>query len=307
MVTAPPIGTHHVELRLEPLSEARWEVQRQRGLYVVERGEPFAIPVDRLHDPSTFLDRRFWAHDAKYGTHRPGVRFDAPLAPRRVGGGLRLQGTLFGLHWHAGWADPFDPELVAEPPDPSFQTAPRHPGHIARRWVACERHVERISRDCRRCKALSEPLENLRLRAAILNAGRFGGFVENLGLLSVMKVTDAFVSEQVDELFVTTSTEFADFDFHEVGTNAQVENNNDTALIGTSGIARATGTPVDEDPDYANDATITADATETWEEWGLFNNASSVALMDRALTGGQAVNSSDQVTYQFTLTLSPEA
>ncbi|KKL24278.1 hypothetical protein LCGC14_2416890, partial [marine sediment metagenome] len=52
---------------------------------------------------------------------------------------------------------------------------------------------------------------------------------------------------------------------------------------------------------------ITADATETWEEEGLFNNTAGAALMDRSLTGGQAVNSSDQVEYTYELTKNPEA
>ena len=133
------------------------------------------------------------------------------------------------------------------------------------------------------------------------------GFTENCGWVSGGKVTDAFVSEVIDELVSTAGTEFADFDFHEVGTSAQGEDNNDTALIATTGIARATGAPTDSDPIYQNVGTITADATETFEEHGLFNNVSGAALLDRSTTGGQAVTSSDQVEYTHQTTINPEA
>lgn len=133
-----------------------------------------------------------------------------------------------------------------------------------------------------------------------------GGFAEWLGLLSAGLVTDAFVSEIVDELVSATASEFADFDFHEVGTNAAIENNDHTALQTSSGIARATGSPTDSDPVYDNSGTITADATESWEEHGLFNNSTGAAMMDRNQTGGQSVESSDQVQYDYSLTVNPE-
>ena len=298
-------GVLTIPSRRIPLSDERWAEQIRRGLFTTFRGERFAIPIDTL-GAETFhgID---WASDLVYGTHRAGVLFRAPVPPRREGGGLRLQGTLAAVHWHRGWTDPFQPDDLRAPLDPTFATNPRHPGHVARTLIyRCPRHLARgQSRDCHQC--IWEPFSEWRLRGQLQNGDRFAGFVEHLGILSVNKVTDAFVSEEIDELFVTTATEFADFDFHEVGTSTQVENNNDTALITTSGIARATGTPVDEDPDYANDATITADVTETWEEWGLFNNLTGVALFDRSLTGGQAVNLNDQVTYQYTGTLAPEA
>jgi len=339
-MTAAALTRHpRVEHRRVALSEERHELQIQRGLYTVDRGERFAFPLDRLDEPTVYLNRELWRFDRRHGVHRPGVKFRSWRSERqrRVLGWLRdhvhreipslyyraLLGhdlhvstvaELHGEHWHRGWASPFFDELLRaglnpfDPaPDPTFETAPWHPGHVARVTLPCERHAARWSRDCRACGRLSEPIADWRARAARLNAGKYLGFSEALGLLSGAKVTDAFVSEEIDELVSATGTEYADFDFHEVGTSAQAEDNNDTALITTSGIARATGTPADEDPAYANDATITADATESWEEHGLFNNATSVALLDRSLTGGQAVNSSDQVTYAYTLTKNPEA
>lgn len=330
---------HLVEHRRLPLSEQLHERQVKRGLYVVERGEPFAVPIDRKSEPTRFLERDVWRHDLRHGTYRAGARF-APrqsTVQRRIlrflrdnvhrdipywyylatlGHDLHVSqyAVLYGHHWHAGWVDPFTQEF-SEPADHTFETHPGHPGHVARRVAACERHFAvtlgldpgaGFSRDCKSCDVLSEPIAEWRLRARMLNWGKFGGFAENLGLLNQALITSAFVSEEVDELVSSVGSEFADFDFHEVGTDATAESNAHTALQVTSGIARATGTPADEDPDYANDGTITADATESWEEHGLFNNSAGAAMMDRNLTGGQAVNSSDQVTYQGTWTFNPE-
>jgi hypothetical protein len=105
------------------------------------------------------------------------------------------------------------------------------------------------------------------------------------------------------------AAEFNDFNEHEVGTSSQAESNNDTALIGTSSIALVAGSQVDDGgdpPTYTTVATIQADATETWEEHGVFSSGTD-SLLDRSLTGGQSVASSDQVQYTYTLTVNPEA
>lgn len=316
-----------------PLSLEQRDLQIQRGLYTVHRGERLAIPVDRLDEPERFLDRDLWRFSNEYGVHRAGVVFevntgqwqrrllewardnvspDAPYVYHRLTHGhdihSSVRAALFGYHHHAGWTNPFMPEVLDEPLDHSFETAPWHPGHVARRTQACEFHAIRggFSRTCVECSAVSEPIDEWRVRAKLQNWGSYGGFTEALGLLNMGLMTQAFDSEIVDELVSATATEFADFDFHEVGTSSAAESNAHTALTTSTGIARATGTPADEDPDYANDATITADATESFEEHGLFNNSTSVAMMDRNLTGGQAVNASDQVTYQGTWTFNPE-
>ena len=94
-----------------------------------------------------------------------------------------------------------------------------------------------------------------------------------------------------------------------MGTSATAENNDQTALLVSSGIALAAGTQVDDagdPPTYTTVATITADATETWEEHGCFSTGTD-SLFDRNLTGGQSVNSSDTVQYTLTETINPEA
>ena len=287
-----------------PLTESLGEAQVARGLYTSQRGVAVPIPVDDLRAPEVFQNRKLWVRDAN-GIHRPGANFMPMYAgvnsrQKRILGWLRdhvseriphlyyqavlghdlhvsTWARLYGQHWHRGWANPFEPEVNHAPLDPMFTHD-------------CEDDV---------CPIRDNPIP-----LAMMD---HWGFVEDLGLLSQGKVTDAFVSEEIDELVSATASEYADFDSHEVGTDNTAENNNDTALGVTSGIARVAGTPTDSDPIYQSVGTVTADATETWEEHGLFNNTTGAALMDRSLTGGQAVNSSDQVQYTYQLTKNPEA
>ncbi len=280
--------------RQTPLSEEQHGIQINRGLFTVERGESLAIPVDRLSEPTTFLNRKMWRQGTE-GVYRPGVRmkpYGSDLQ-RKVLIFLRdkidtripywyyltvlghdihisTRGDLYARHWHRGWADPFTGNMVG-PIDLTLT---------------------------------GQSKETQKARMSLI--GRTG-FVEQLGWLSGSKVTDAFVSEVIDELVSGTGSEFDDFDYAEVGTSSSSENNNQTSLVTSSGISRVSGTPSDIDPIYQSVATITADVTETWQEHGLFNNSSGAAMMDRSLTGGQSVNAADQVEYTYQLTENAEA
>ncbi|MGK2853873.1 MAG: hypothetical protein ACSLE3_07170 [Microbacteriaceae bacterium] len=283
-----------------PLTERDAETQHERGLYTVQRGVWMPIPVDHIARPRVYHNRDLWRQDKQGHVFRPGTRMQAPNTQwqrktleflrdnvhkdipafyyRAVLGHdvhVSIRGDLFAKHWHANWANPFNPDKFDLPLDPGGFAA----------------------HDCDKPWC---PVRDGGLHADI-------GFIEDCGWVSGAKFTDAFVSEEIDELVSTTGTEFADFDFHEVGTGSTAENNNDTALVTPTGIARATGTPTDSDPIYQNVGTITADATETWAEHGLFNNSAGAALMDRSLTGGQSVASPNQVQYTFQGTFNPEA
>lgn len=136
----------------------------------------------------------------------------------------------------------------------------------------------------------------------------YQGWLENIGLVSKGKVTTAFRNNIVDNL-VSDTTAFGDYKFHEVGTDATAEANTQTALIVPSGIARATGTQVEAAVDqYQSVATITADATETWQEHGIFNISTAGVMMDRSLISPTvSVVASDQVTFTYTITVNAEA
>lgn len=295
------------------LSEERAERQIKRGLHVVERGEPFALPVDRLSEPTVFQSRTLWQINKDGEVSRCGSKASAPhwlwvpkawkVADVVTGGRATVLrnmlayghdvhvtnwGNLYARHWHSGWANPFTGRV--EPAlDLTFATLR-------------DTHFVQHECDLEVCPATWGTWDRVRT----MLAGR-GGFLEDCGWLAGAKVTDAFVSEEIDELVDAAGTEYADFDHHEVGTSLQAEDNNDTALIATTGIARDDGTPTDVDPIYRSVGSITADATESWEEHGLFNNVTGAALLDRSLTGGQSVNSSDVVEYTYELTKNPEA
>lgn len=264
------------------LTEEQARLQRQRGLYTVHRGEAVPIPFDHHTRPQVFLDRELWRQDSVHGIYRPGVKFHPP--------GTHVQKRV--LTW-------LRDHVHQDIPYWYYLAVLGHDLHVSTWGDLYAKHWHVGWTNPFNPEQMDEPLD--RSQDGLL------GFTENLGWLSGGKVSDAFVSEEIDELVSTTSTEYADFDFHEVGTSTQAENNNDTALIATSGITRVTGTPTDSDPIYQNVATITADATESWEEHGLFNNSSGATLMDRSLTGGQSVDSGHQVTYTYQLTKNPEA
>ena len=133
------------------------------------------------------------------------------------------------------------------------------------------------------------------------------GFWENLGVVSLGKITVAFRDFECDQL-VAESSIYGDFKYHEVGTDGTAESNTQTALIVSSGIARVTGSQTNPtDPTYVSVATITADATESWQEHGLFNALTGVTMVDRSKFTAIAVNASDQVEFTHTFTKAAEA
>jgi hypothetical protein len=134
------------------------------------------------------------------------------------------------------------------------------------------------------------------------------GWTENVGQVSCGKVTTAFRDFECAQL-VTESALYGDYKFHEVGTSATAEANTDTALVVTTGIARATGNQTNPTAStYQSVATVTADTSETWQEHGLFNASTSVTLMDRSLISPTvAVVSLDTVTFTYVLTKTAEA
>lgn len=134
------------------------------------------------------------------------------------------------------------------------------------------------------------------------------GWLENVGRVSVDKVTTAFRDFEIDQL-ISESSLYGDFKFHEVGTSNTAEANSQTALTTTSGIARATGTQVEASSSvYRSVATVTADTSETWEEHGIFNASTSGTMLDRSLPSSPpAVVASDTVQYTYELTKNAEA
>lgn len=275
-------GRHpNVPLRRVSLSEVDWEQQIQKGLFTVVGGQRLAIPVDFYSNPHEYKGKQMWTQ-LEGDTVRPGTR----LYQR----GTRWQGRLLewaNTHIHKDFSYRY------------YLVTLGHDLHVSTYGNLYGQHWH---------TGWTDPFNPEKPTCALdVSKVQGWGFLERLGWLSGGKVTVAFISEEVSELVSSVGSEYADFDFHEVGTSNQAESNADTALITTSGISRVTGTPTNADPIYRSVGTITADATETWEEHGLFNNTTGAALMDRALTGGQSVNSSDQVQYTYEITKTKEA
>ncbi len=134
------------------------------------------------------------------------------------------------------------------------------------------------------------------------------GWLENLGILSHKKVTTAFRDLMVDNL-VSDTTAWGDFKFQSPGTSNQAESNADTALIAVAG-PEATGTQLEGATSdiYKSVATVTADASETWEEHQIRNvtGATGGTMMDRSLATVVVVNL-DTVEYTYQLTVTAEA
>ena len=135
------------------------------------------------------------------------------------------------------------------------------------------------------------------------------GWWENIGLVSEDKVTTAFRNFEVDQLQVETSV-YGDYKFHRPGTSGAAEANTETALVTDAGL-EATGSQTETAADvYSSVGTVTADATETWQEHSIRNatGAAGGTMMDRNLISPTvAVVNLDTVEFTFSLTKTAEA
>ncbi len=136
------------------------------------------------------------------------------------------------------------------------------------------------------------------------------GWMENVGLVSQGKLTTEFRDFQVDQLVAETS-EWGDFKFHRPGLTATAENNSDTVLASDAGLT-ATGTQLEGATAdiYKSVATVTADATETWNEHVINSQtgAGGGKLMDRSLVSPDvSVVNLDTVEFTYEITINAEA
>ncbi len=136
------------------------------------------------------------------------------------------------------------------------------------------------------------------------------GWMENVGLVSQGKVTVEFRDFTVDQLVAETS-EWGDFKFHRPGLTATAEDNTDTVLASDAGLT-ATGTQLEGATAdiYKSVATVTADATETWNEHVINSQtgAGGGKLMDRSLISPTvSVVNLDTVEFTYEITFNAEA
>ena len=131
--------------------------------------------------------------------------------------------------------------------------------------------------------------------------------IEDLGLLSVRKITVAFRNFLVDQLIAETSA-FGDFKYHANGTGVGAEANTDTAL-GTEVETRATGTQLEGATAdiYKSVGTVSITATRAITEHGLLNASSAGILMDRSVFSAINVGNGDSIEFTYQATFNAEA
>jgi len=140
---------------------------------------------------------------------------------------------------------------------------------------------------------------------------RKDGAVEDYGVTSRRVVTDDFVAFIVDALDTAQAT-FDDFDYMGFGTGSAAEGAGDTALgtelttqYATDNV-RPTGTVSQPAANqFRLVTTLSPDASVTVQEAAPFSQAAVAGgiMMDRSLTGGQALVSGDSLQTTYTLSI----
>ena len=135
---------------------------------------------------------------------------------------------------------------------------------------------------------------------------RGDGTVENKGVVSRKKVTDAFVAFLVDELQAHTGIE--NFKYHDSGIGVGAENKTDTALGTPCAEARDTGTQIEGATAniYKTVATHTYADTFAITEHGVFSASSAGTLMDRSVFSAINVVATDSIEFTYQLTINSE-
>lgn len=144
------------------------------------------------------------------------------------------------------------------------------------------------------------------------------GWWEDKGLMSRAKVVVAFRDLEVDAMqgLTTPIADYEEFAYHRVGTDNTAEGNTQTDVIVDSGITTGIGTQVEGATAdiYKTVSTITADASETWNEHCVRSQTGAAAgtMVDRSsvVSGSFAavsVVSSDTVEFTYELTKNEEA
>jgi len=136
---------------------------------------------------------------------------------------------------------------------------------------------------------------------------RGDGRHEDLGVVSVQKVTTAFVTYLVDAMQNSTTSPVDIFKYHGVGTGTTAEANSQTALVTEVG-SRATGTSTETSAlVYKSVGTVTPGGTYAITEHGIFSASSAGTLMDRSVFAAINVVAVDSIQFTYECTFTAEA
>ena len=130
----------------------------------------------------------------------------------------------------------------------------------------------------------------------------FDGSYVDYGVIGRRVVTTAYCEFIVDQ-HQTESSIIGDFKFHDSGVGVTAENSSDTAMETTDAEARASGTQTEESSViYRSVGTISYTSTKAITEHGLFNNLTTVTLMDRTKFSAINVVSGDSIQFTYGIT-----
>jgi len=135
-----------------------------------------------------------------------------------------------------------------------------------------------------------------------------GGKSEDLGLISVLKITTAFRDYLVDSLQNSTTHPLSNFRYHGSGTGATAEANTQSALV-TEVAARSAGTQLEGATAniYRSVGTINYTGSFAIVEHGLFSANTAGTLMDRSVFSAINVTNGDSIEFTYEATFNAEA
>lgn len=137
---------------------------------------------------------------------------------------------------------------------------------------------------------------------------RKSGLIEDLGVVSVKKVTTAFAAYVVDSLQDSTTYPLDDFKYHASGDDGTAEANSQTALENEVE-SRATGNQGENGASiYQSVGTINYTGGFTIQEHGILSANAAGTLLDRNLVpNAPVVISGDSIEFTYELTVNAES
>lgn len=133
------------------------------------------------------------------------------------------------------------------------------------------------------------------------------GIWEDVGCISVQKITTAFRDRMVDCLQNSTTAPLDVFKWHACGTGTNAEANTDSALQTEVG-SRVSGTQTENGSNvYRTVATITPGGTYAITEHGILSANAAGVLMDRSVFAAINVGASDSISFTYDCTFNAEA
>lgn len=129
------------------------------------------------------------------------------------------------------------------------------------------------------------------------------GRIENRGVISRKKVTNAFVQFLVDKLVATGNISL--FKFHDAGIGTTAENVTDTVLETPWGGARVSGTQLEGSSAniYKTVATIEFTSAKAITEHGVFSLSTGGILADRSVFSVINVDTNVSIEFTYELTI----